>query len=385
MIYSYLKNKTDCTGCSACFNSCPVECIKMEANSEGFYYPEVDEDKCINCKKCISSCPLYKDENNNENNFTTIAAFNKNENIRVKSSSGGIFEILARKIIDENGAVYGVCFDEEFKVIHNFTENKNDIYQFMGSKYVQSNQKNTFVDIKNRLENGQKVLYTGTPCQNAGLKSYLKKEYNNLFSVDLICHGVPSPKVFQKYIEFQEQKNKSKIKEFSFRDKRNGWSKFGISIVFENGKKYYKNLYKDIYMIAFLKDISLRSSCYNCNFKTLNRSSDITLADFWGISAEVPEYNDNRGVSLIMLNSEKGKVLLKEISNEINYKTVDNICIEKHNPAAVKSAKVNKNREKFFGELDRFRIDKLILMYCVDKMGLRIMRKVKKMTSKFIR
>jgi len=247
---------------------------------------------------------------------------------------------------------------------------------------VQSKIGYTYSQAKEFLDNGRIVLFSGTPCQISGLTSFLGKKYENLICIDNICHGVPSTKVWRIYKDFQEKVYNSKIKSFSFRNKRNGWFEYGSQIRFENNREYYRTVFKDIYMKAFLKDISLRPSCYNCHFKTLHRESDITLADFWGIQEVAPEINDNKGVSLLMLNSNIGKRMIEEIKDLIIVQEVDKQCVEKHNPAVVFSAQVHPKRNEFFARLDTIPFDKLVKKYCMDKFHVRVLRVAKRYLGK---
>lgn len=375
MIDKQIKSKSNCSGCYACANICPVNCISMEKDEEGFWYPKVDYSKCIRCKQCINVCPIIN-KKIIFNKPKAYACFNKNEKERLESSSGGIFSLVAEETIKNKGIVFGAGFDKDFNVVHSYIENKKDLYKFRGSKYVQSKVGDTFKDAKKFLDSGKRVLFTGTPCQIEGLKFYLKKDYDNLICMDNVCHGVPSPKVWKKYVDYRENKVNSKVKRVNFRNKEEGWKEFSLNFKFSNELNYNSKHSDDLFMKAFLSDICLRPSCYDCSFKGINRISDITLADFWGIQNVLPNMDDDKGTSLIFVNTDKGNKIFNKIKKNIEYSEVDINEAIKYNSAAIKSVEKNPNREKFFNDLDNLEFDKLIKKYCKPKFSVRLKRKV---------
>lgn len=362
-IESKLKQKNlKCSGCTACFAICPKDAITMQADSEGFKYPVIDKNKCIDCGLCCKVCPLENMYGNFVKDKTSFACSAKDENFTKQSSSGGVFAILANMYIKEQAVIYGAAFDYNWNVCHIRADKKDELKRLYTSKYVQSDIGNTFRQVKNDLDNGKKVLFAGTPCQVAGLKSYLQKDYLNLLSVDFICHGVPSPLVWQRYIIAMEKKLNNKITEISFRDKKDGWKNYYFKLSTANGDVFYEKHGENIYMKGFLKDLYLRPSCYDCKFKTLHRASDITLADFWGIEKIIPEINVEKGVSLCWASSEKGKQVLADVLKRTDYYEVKLREAIKHNSSAIKSVEMHKNRDKFFEEVNNSDADIISLI-----------------------
>ena len=362
-IESKLKQKNlKCSGCTACFAICPKDAITMQADSEGFKYPVIDKNKCIDCGLCCKVCPLENMYGNFVKDKTSFACSAKDENFTKQSSSGGVFAILANMYIKEQAVIYGAAFDYNWNVCHIRADKKDELKRLYTSKYVQSDIGNTFRQVKNYLDNGKKVLFAGTPCQVAGLKSYLQKDYLNLLSVDFICHGVPSPLVWQRYIIAMEKKLNNKITEISFRDKKDGWKNYYFKLSTANGDVFYEKHGENIYMKGFLKDLYLRPSCYDCKFKTLHRASDITLADFWGIEKIIPEINVEKGVSLCWASSEKGKQVLADVLKRTDYYEVKLREAIKHNSSAIKSVEMHKNRDKFFEEVNNSDADIISLI-----------------------
>lgn len=335
-----VKLKTGCCGCAACVQVCPRGCISFSEDFEGFRYPIANKKECIECGLCEKVCPLLNEEKYKERRPQVVyAAKNKDDRIRMSSSSGGIFTILAEYTIQQNGVVFGARFDDNWEVVHDFTETIDGLSVFRGSKYVQSKIGNCYQITKTFLDKGRLVLFSGTPCQIAGLKSYLRKKYDNLLCVDFICHGVPSPKVWRKYIdnitenvrsgkksvsfpfiysfsegEAQGTSSNLQIESLSFRNKKTGWKKYSFALTFAeasaDGKKNIVSLShifnKDLFMNLFLNNVVIRPSCYDCKFRSFKSGSDITMGDFWGIRKIFPTFDDDKGVSLIALNTEKG-------------------------------------------------------------------------------
>lgn len=378
-----ILDKSKCSGCHACLNICPKQCIDMQEDNEGFWYPQVDRDTCINCGLCEKVCPII---NNKErvNDTEAYACINKDEKIRIKSSSGGIFTLLAESTINNDGVVFGAGFDEELNLVHSYTDNIEGLEKFRGSKYLQSRIGESYKKVKEFLEKDIKVLFSGTPCQISGLWSYLGKEYENLICIDIICHGVPSPKVFKLYRTELEKKYGSTTQRIAFRCKDYGWKLFSVLLSFNNNTEYRKDLNNDVYMKGFLQNLYLRPSCYDCKSKTLNKLSDITIADFWGIQNIKPELDDDKGISLVLINSNKGKKIFNKLYDKMIVKEVNYNEAIKYNISAVKSVDINPKSNKFFEKLDFYEnnISKLITKYTKVSHIKRCYRKIRSVLSK---
>lgn len=395
----HIVDKQNCCGCEACVQACPKHCIDFITDQEGFMYPSVREERCVNCGLCEKVCPVLN-RGHKRSPELCYAAVNPDESERLKSSSGGIFILLAKQVIKDGGVVFGARFDDKWNVVHGFAQTIDDVYPFMGSKYVQSRIGTSFIEVRKFLEQGRQVLFTGTPCQVAGLKMFLRKDYKNLITVDLICHGVPSPKVWSQYltelkvsalqgansvslssnrsISGRDAFDKAKQMEFkgiSFRDKALGWKKFCFAFTLaeslDDGKQNTVSLSythdKDLYFLGFNNyNLFLRPSCMVCPAKDLRSGSDITLADFWGIDTLYPNINDDKGISAVMVNSEKGKDMMSTLNASLQTVEFADIAVRNRSVSIsstpppisyrdfIKYKKVFKNkRECFFYDAER--------------------------------
>lgn len=341
-----ITDKSKCCGCGACKNVCPKQCIKMLAGEKGFLYPLVNKSACINCGLCNKICPITSSKKN-QTKKTAFAAYNIDEAVRSLSSSGGMFGLFAKKVIGNGGVVFGVAFDFSYKsVYHTAVDNLEELPKLYGSKYLQSDTGNSYKEVEMQLQEGKSVLFVGTSCQIAGLKSYLRKEYEKLVTVDVICHGVPSPKVWSDYATIQEEKAGAKLAGVAFRDKRCGWK--NSVLLFDNGKESFRLSSKDYYIKGFLSNLYLRDSCYACRFKGKNVLSDISLGDFWGIEKVLPNFSDNKGASAVILNTEKGVKFFDEIKSETVLQSVSYNDVLAGNPALEKSCEKSVKSDKFW-------------------------------------
>ncbi len=343
-----------CNGCHACMSICPKDCIKMTNISDaegGFWYPRIDYSKCIKCRKCENVCPVYTPIKI-ESKLIAYAGYNKDEKIRKTSTSGGIFSAIASYVIENKGVVFGACYNKDFDVVHDYAETFEDFEKFKVSKYVQSLIGNTLKQAKQFLDQGRLVLFTGTPCQIGGLKNFLGKEYDNLITQDLICHGVPSPYIFKRYRIWKENIAGCKITNINFRDKTNyNWEKLFIKLEYANFPISITPSSSDLMFDLFLKNLVLRKSCYDCSFKTASRCSDFTLADYWGIPDKYRKSMEaDKGVSLVLVHSDKAVEVIDKIKDKI---VVDKLNDEDFNNIAnrntnlVKSTGKNSNRDNY--------------------------------------
>ncbi len=373
-----IKDKKDCCGCHACATTCAKHCITMQADEEGFLYPVVDKDACTDCGLCEKVCPVIN-QSEPRKPLKVYAAKNKNEEIRRQSSSGGIFTLLAEKIINEGGVVFGARFNENWDVIHSWTDTIEGIAAFRGSKYVQSTIGDTYREAKDFLKQGRKVLFSGTPCQIAGLKKYLRKDYDNLLTVDVVCHGVPSPLVWSTYLDETREQLRAKrgvgknsvplsmdespvITGISFRDKTNGWKKFGFRLRYAASKaaentvsasairedSTYEDVTTNPYLVGFVKDLYLRTSCHHCAVREGRSHSDFTIADFWGIQNFYPEFDNDSGVNLVFLNTPKSLFVYDVIKPYLSDMVSTYEKGLRGNPAIVKSATLTPQHDEFW-------------------------------------
>ena len=356
--------KEDCCGCTACESICPNQAITMQSDEEGFLYPSIDKSICIECGLCKKVCAFqngYETLNNLESP-DVYALKHKSDEVRMNSSSGGAFSAISDYALNESYVLYGVEFSKNFTVQHKRTTTEAGRNKFRGSKYVQSNLERIFKQIREDLANDRSVLFIGTPCEVAGLRKYLevaKIKTDKLILNDIICHGTSSPLLWKQYLNFIQKK--SKLKSYTFRSKEKGWRGYNVKAEFEKGKSKINTSDIKIYANIFCSDLALRPSCYYCKFSNLNRPSDITIGDFWGIEKSLPELDDNKGVSLILVNTPKGQAIFDEIQDKIDFVQSNTKDCQQHN--LQQPTKMPTNREQFWDDYQNSGFDYIAKKY----------------------
>lgn len=386
-----LAAKDYCTGCTACASVCPKGCITMAADENGFLCPVVDAEKCVSCGLCEKVCPMITPLEKPVNEPAAYAAYSKDEAMRLSSSSGGVFTESAKAVLNDGGAVFGAAYNAQFEVVHICVEDEADLAKLRGAKYAQSDLGGTFRDVKRRLERGQKVLFSGTPCQVGGLKAFLRRDYENLLTVDFVCHSVPSPMAWREYVKYRARlDNGGEIPSaINLRDKQTGWTNYQYSNLFtyENGHKHTARSSESLYMKLFVGDYINRESCANCRFKGYSRVSDLTIGDFWGIWDVAPEMDDNKGTSVVLVQSPRGAELLRCITNRLVFKAVTREEASRQNGAMLNAAQPNPRRAEALaliragqiGECESwFAAPKITTMQRFKSFAKRILRKIRK-------
>ena len=347
-----------CSGCAACYAACARKAISMQPDEEGFAYPHIDESLCVNCGLCARVCPSLNPKAPREPLYV-YAAKAKDDALRMESSSGGIFSLLARQIISDGGIVYGAAIrGSDLSVCHCSAENEEELSWLRGSKYVQSDIGDTYGNVRFQLDTGRKVLFSGTPCQVAALRNFLVRDYPNLVCVEVICHAVPSPLAWRKFLEKRaaeltkgrdsERPEVVIDKRIFFRRKKYGWKRFSMSLRFASGTEYLLDLYTDTFLRGFLSELYNRPSCHECSVRELRSDADITLADYWNVHQHFPEMDDDTGTSVILVNSEKGTALVNRIAPLCDMVVSGYTDIRRTNPAVYRSSPPHPKRGKFF-------------------------------------
>ncbi|MBP3793166.1 MAG: Coenzyme F420 hydrogenase/dehydrogenase, beta subunit C-terminal domain [Ruminococcus sp.] len=354
-----LCKSKDCTGCSACVQSCPKNCISFITSDEGFYYPRIDGSNCISCKKCVHSCPVLNKPcyDSRYDNPIVCAIYTNNKKLLLNSASGGVFSQVATALIERKYSIYGAAFDNQLNVSIVKANTKKELERITGSKYIQANNSHVYLDIKSDLLRGHKVFYCGTPCQVAGLYSFLGGDSKNLITADIVCHGVPSDKLWKAYLNYLQTQKSIKPIDYKFRDKTKwGWGSWGSYSYLKGNmmKKHYFPVASDYYYSLFFKENCLRESCYSCRFKGINSVSDFTIGDYWGIERAHPHFYNKNGVSVVLVHTEKAKNILKGLRNQfsIQLSTAEKaIC---GNKSIISSTIRPKSRDLFYKELNKY-------------------------------
>lgn len=354
-------DQMDCTGCKMCKDICPVNAISYDIDREGFWYPKVDYEKCVKCSKCIKTCPsLTASVNSAAREPDVYAAWALDDSIRLKSTSGGIFYILAQKMINEGGIIAACKYTDDFKAAyHTLGDSVEDLEEFKGSKYFQSDTEDIYKKIKEQRKAGRKILFCGAPCQVAGLNRFVGEEDPYLITVDFICRGINSPMVFKKYIEDCEKHHGSLVKRVHLKNKNKGWTRLGTYMEFQNGKTYYRDRVTDPWVNGYVRgDLFMRPCCSECKYKKHLRVADISIGDFWGLKGADDDMV--KGISVILVNTEKGAKYLDSVTDELR--------IEKHtyeeaargNGCLLRSAPMGEHRAEFFDRFNESEFEELV-------------------------
>lgn len=379
----HITDKHSCCGCASCVQSCPKQCIKFDEDEQGFRYPIVDTEKCIDCGICEKVCPCLN-QGSPKDPIKVYAALYPNEPVRLKSSSGGIFSMLAERIISEGGVVFGARFDANWEVVHDFAEDIEMLDSFRGSKYLQSRIGETYKQAHAFLKEGRKVLYSGTGCQIAGLKRFLRKEYENLLTVEIVCHSVPSPLVWRKYL--QEISNGNPIQKVNFRDKSSGWSHYSYSIVIEHSGGTYREPASGNYMRGLTSNLTTRPSCSQCPTRNGRSGADIVLGDCWGVWNLIPSFDDNKGISLVVSLTQKGEDSILGLGVELSELSMS--VLQKYNAGLADSHPLNPKHDIFFEKVqNRDNLKALLQKYVNPQSSLvkgRIKNAIVRIKRKFI-
>ena len=381
-----ITNKVNCCGCNACGDACPFGAISFQTDNEGFWYPRVDESLCVDCGLCERVCPVISQADFIERYEKPVVygAYTKDEAIRLDSTSGGIHSMLAEKMFDKQAFVGGAVYNGDHSVSQIITDKRERLPEIRSSKYLQSNASSVYKAIEERLKDGRNVFFCGTPCQVQALYKVLGQDYCNLITADFICRGVNSPEVFLSYMDMLEKKYGSRATDIKFKSKEKGWHNFSIRVKFENGKVYCKDRWHDLFFIGYLQyNNFVRPSCYDCKFKCFPQKADITLADFWGIEKIDPTMDQDKGTSMVMINSDKGAALFDTIKDDIVYKEFSQEAAAVGNPAMNHSlTSAYETRKAFFADLETMPFDKLALKYFPNGNGRPEINKYMKILSK---
>ena len=386
-----LAQKNDCTGCSACYAACARGAILMVSDAEGFSHPQIDSAKCVNCGLCAKACPVLVRPAPRKP-LAIFAAKANDDELRMRSSSGGVFSLLARAVIAEGGIVFGAGFDHnDWRIIHKSAENEGELDDLRGSKYVQSDMGETYKRVRVELAKNRKVLFSGTPCQVSGLKLFLGKEYDNLLLVDVICHAAPSPLAWRKFLEKRLATAYSNgvggfrdVIRISFRRKNCGWKRFLLSLRFANDNEYLKDLTEDTFLRGFLSELYNRPSCHACMCRELRSGADLTIADYWRVHEKFPQMDDDKGTSLILVNTDKGEKYWRDINAALTVVTSDYDDAVRINPSLLRSSPPHNNRQRFFALLHKRDFDKLVVQLLKRPLWRRVASKIKRICKRII-
>ena len=379
-----VKNKIDCCGCWACFSSCPKKCIDMKEDEEGFRYPVVDTEKCIDCHLCEKVCPILHPVDEIVSEQKGYIVQHRNNEILRESTSGGAFTAIASWVLSKGGVVFGAAYDDNLIVHHTYVNNFADLKKFRNSKYTQSEIRTAYIDTKRFLKNGIIVLFSGTPCQIEGLCSFLRKKYENLILLDVVCRAVPSPLVFRKYKEMKEERQKSRIQELLFRDKRYGYKYSTMTLKYENGNVESEGIDTDGYLRAFFSGISLRQSCMDCKFRKRYRVSDFTIWDCFDVDRYSSDMNNDKGATKVIAHTEKAREIMKGIYHDVKYisSDVENMLTLGGGNDVIIKISAHPLRKNFFDDISTLPPAEVFEKYFPVRLKNKLEKKIRIITAK---
>lgn len=366
---------TICTGCMMCSDVCKKSAISFKIE-KGFWFPSVNSNLCVNCGLCVKKCPALHKAPSVSGPISCYGAKSRNETVRWNSTSGGFFSELAYKIIAAGGFVIGASYGKDNEILHTIESTKEGVEKLRQSKYAQSNTAGIYQRVLDLLKTDVIVLFCGTACHVEALKAFLGKEYTNLLTMDFVCLGICSPIVYRKYLDMMERKYMSKINRVWFKNKQTGWRSIGTQLDFANGKIYYRPGGLDLFMCAFVGDsIAMRKSCETCKFRKIPHNSDFTVADFWGVENVRPDKDDNKGLSAVFVNSEKGVTWFERIAENLDFFETTPESIINGNFSAVESKPSGKNRDAFLEAIESMPFEKAYSKYGTEYTGIKKIRK----------
>lgn len=378
-----IKKESDCCGCTACANACPKSCIEMIEDSEGFLYPVVHEDKCIKCNACEKVCPIINHVERKENRGQTAAIVqNKNKDVCLQSTAGGAFTAIAEYVLEHDGIVFGVELQADYSVKHIAVESKTELSKFRNSKYVQSELGSTYAEVKQQLKTGRLVCFSGTPCQIEGLRCFLRRDYENLVLVDVVCRAVPSPGVWKKYIEMETCEHGT-MQSIRFRDKALGYQYSTMELVDSQGNIYRGGIESQPWLRMFFSGMIIRPSCTECKFRSRYRNSDFTIWDCFNVYSFSKEFDEDIGTTRVLIHTEKGKKIFHQIEEKIKYKSINADIVVEGVREMLESPKMHPQRQYFYSDLKGLPFGELINKYYPLTIKIKIKRNIRLALNKF--
>lgn len=377
-----ITDKFNCCGCTACAAICPKSCISMKEDNEGFLYPTVDKEACVNCGACDRVCPILNNVPEKPFEQKAYIVQHKDSQILRESTAGGAFTAIAKYTINNGGVVFGVAYDDNFKVHHTLITKIDDIARFRNSKYVQSDVGNTYKQAKIYLDSGKIVCYSGTPCQIEGLKKYLKKDFDNLITVDVVCRAVPSPGIWEKYITMMNEKH-GQISSVRFRDKTLGYQYSTMEIKDSDGKTYRDGIEAQPWLRMFFSGMIIRPSCSDCKFRSRYRRSDFTIWDCFNIYSIDKSFNENIGTTRVLLHTQKAEHIFDRVKDDFIYKEISAETAVNGVREMQKSPELNSRRDEFFKDVNKLPMDNLLKKYFPRTVKVRIKRSSRRILNRF--